>query len=140
MEEWAMTTVLFLCDDNSCRSRMAQAFVERFGEGMLLASSAGIQPAAEGDAMMRAVMRERGFDIGDVMPAGLESVEGVTFDLLVHFGCAERLPRDKVAAAEIIDWGDMPDPRGRQYADYRKVREEIGRRVMDLIRRFRVSS
>jgi len=135
-----MAKVLFLCRENSCRSRMAQAFADRFGRGALEAASAGTHPAAESDSMMKAVMRERGFDIGDERPAGIDSLKKTAFDIVVHFGCLEGEMPAGVTAGEILDWGDIPDPKGKKYAEYRAAREEIGRRVMDLIRRFRKAS
>jgi hypothetical protein len=44
-----------------------------------------------------------------------------------------------VTAGEILDWGTFPIRRG-EVRGVRAAREEIGRRVMDLIRRFRKAS
>ena len=37
--------VLFVCLDNSCRSRMAEVFANHYGSDVLRAESAGIRPA-----------------------------------------------------------------------------------------------
>jgi protein-tyrosine-phosphatase len=134
-----MKKVLFICEDNSCRSLMAEAFVARFGKGVIEAESAGIAPAKEADRMATAVMRERGFAIGKITPKGLASPHDETIDLCVHFGCPEAsLPVMPSLARR--DWGDIVDPRGQAYSVYRKVREEIGVRVMGLIREMRDNS
>ena len=59
-----MKRVLFICEDNSCRSLMAEAFVARFGRGVIDAWSAGIAPANESDRIANAVMSYRGFALG----------------------------------------------------------------------------
>lgn len=134
-----MKRVLFICEDNSCLSLMAEAFAARFGNGVIDAASAGIAPARESDRMAAAIMRERGFAVGDAAPKGLDSVSGKAVDLVVHFGCPEaNLPAS--ASGERLDWGDVADPRGKSYAAYRKAREEIGARVMALIREARGGS
>lgn len=134
-----MKRVLFICGDNSCRSLMAEAFAARFGRGVIDAVSAGVTPAGETDRMAIAVMRERGFAIEPIAPRGIGSVRNDTIDLVVHFGC----PDANLQAAysgERRDWGDVADPKGEPYAAYRKAREEIGSRVMGLIREMRASA
>ncbi len=132
-----MKKVLFVCRDNSCLSQMAEAFAARFGKGVIGARSAGISPAREGDRMARAALKERGFENGDFEPRGLDSLRGETFDLCVHFGCPEADIPLTSSGGMRLDWGDIADPRGKPYAAYRKAREEIGARVMGLIRQFR---
>jgi protein-tyrosine-phosphatase len=119
---------------------MAEAFVARFGKGVIAAGSAGVAPAKEADEMATAVMRERGFAIGKIIPRGLDSLRGETIDLCVHFGCPEACLSIAASAGDRRDWGDIDDPRGKPYAVYRKVREEIGVRVMGLIREMRDGS
>ncbi len=127
---------------------MAEAFVARFGRGVIDAWSAGIAPAKEADRMATAVMRERGFALGEIIPKGLDSIRGETIDLVVHFGCPEaglpatlslarRAGLPASSSGERRDWGDIADPRGKAYSAYRKAREEIGTRVMGLIREAR---
>jgi len=132
-----MKKVLFVCRDNSCLSQMAEAFAARFGKGIIDARSAGIHPAPAGDLMAKAAMRERGFAVGECTPRGLDSLRDVTFDLCVHFGCPEADLPAALCAEGRLDWGDIADPTGRPYAAYRKAREEIGARVLALIRQSR---
>jgi arsenate reductase len=129
--------VLFVCEDNSCLSLMAEAFAARFGKGIIDAVSAGITPGRAADRMATAVMRERGFAIGKIAIRALDSLRGETIDLCVHFGCPEESFRFAAPSGERRDWGDIDDPRGKSYAAYRKAREEIGVRVMGLIREMR---
>ncbi len=57
-----MTKVLFLCVHNSARSQMAQAFLERYGQGRFQAESAGLEPGKLNPYVVRA-MAEVGIDI-----------------------------------------------------------------------------
>jgi arsenate reductase (thioredoxin) len=57
-----MTKVLFLCVHNSARSQMAQAFLEKHGEGKFEVESAGLEPGKLNPYVIRA-MGEAGIDI-----------------------------------------------------------------------------
>ncbi|MCX6356681.1 MAG: hypothetical protein NT045_02195 [Candidatus Aureabacteria bacterium] len=132
-----MKKVLFLCRRNSCRSQVAEAFARRFGADCLDTRSAGIDPAPAVDPMAMAVLKERGFDPAGLAAKGLGSVRGMSFDVCVHFGDDINAIMGAVSCADTVDWGDIPDPEGRAYAEYRKAREDIGGRVMGLITRTR---
>lgn len=54
--------VLFVCGQNSARSQMAEAWLERLGGGHFEAHSAGIEPAPV-NPLAVAAMAERGVDI-----------------------------------------------------------------------------
>jgi arsenate reductase (thioredoxin) len=54
--------VLFVCIHNSARSQMAEAFLNKFGEGKFEAESAGIEPGKLNPIVVE-VMKEEGIDI-----------------------------------------------------------------------------
>ncbi len=54
--------VLFVCIHNSARSQMAQAYVNHFGEGKVIAESAGLEPGKLNPVVVE-VMKEDGIDI-----------------------------------------------------------------------------
>lgn len=56
--------VLFVCVHNSARSQMAEAFMWKYGKGMILAESAGIE-AGELNKFAVMVMKEASIDISD---------------------------------------------------------------------------
>ena len=57
------TSVLFICNHNAARSQMAEAWLNRLGEGRFQAESAGFEPTRVNPYVVE-VMREAGIDIG----------------------------------------------------------------------------
>ena len=57
-----MQKVLFVCIHNSARSQMAEAFLNKLGDGKFAAESAGIEPGTLNPIVAEAML-EVGFDI-----------------------------------------------------------------------------
>ncbi|HUI29888.1 MAG TPA: arsenate reductase ArsC [Candidatus Acidoferrales bacterium] len=56
------TKVLFICVHNSARSQMAEAFLNKYGNGRFIAESAGLEPGKLNPIVVDA-MKEVGIDI-----------------------------------------------------------------------------
>jgi arsenate reductase (thioredoxin) len=54
--------VLFVCVHNSARSQMAEAFLNKYGEGRYIAQSAGLEPGTMNPNVV-SVMQEIGIDL-----------------------------------------------------------------------------
>src|SRR5712675_376781 len=54
--------VLFVCIHNSARSQMAEAFLNKYGEGKYIAESAGLEPGKLNPNVVK-VMQEVGIDL-----------------------------------------------------------------------------
>ena len=75
--------VLFLSSANSARSQMAEGFLRALAGDAFEAFSAGSVPR-DLDPLAVAVMAERGIDIGDQRPKGLQEFMGkAQFDFLI---------------------------------------------------------
>ena len=59
--------ILILCTGNSCRSQMAQGFLQSFDRNLIV-NSAGTRPAEKVNIRAVRVMKEAGIDIGHHCP------------------------------------------------------------------------
>jgi arsenate reductase len=124
--------VLFACRENACRSQMASAFAQFMAGDKLDVANGGSEPAEKVNPDMVKVMHEKGIDMGFRNPRSMEeAIANDTPELIITMGCGEQCPR--VPGAKIIDW-DLPDPAGKPIEFMRDVRDEIEKKVLDLIK------
>lgn len=125
--------VLFACIGNSARSQMAEGFAKALGQGKVEARSGGSKPLGRVLPEAVAVMREKGIDISGHASKGFdEAWIRESCDLVVTMGCGEDACPAFVGK-KMVDW-DLPDPKGKPVAEFRAVRDEVERRVRDLLR------
>jgi protein-tyrosine-phosphatase len=129
--------LLFVCVENSNRSQMAEAFARRLGGNRVDARSAGSRPSGRINPRAVAFMAERGIDLTAQRSKSLDEVGSDPFDAVVTMGCGDACPW--IAAARREDWA-LPDPKSLDDAGFRQVRDEIERRVGDLLRELGVTS
>jgi len=136
--------ILFLCIHNSSRSQMAEGFARRSLAGPdCEVSSAGSEPRAVNPYAVRA-MAEKDIDISGHASKRLDAAPAPT---LVITLCAESEESCPIypAAVDVEHWG-LPDPSRAQGSDeeklsvFRRVRDEIERRVVDLAARLAAAS
>ncbi|MBS1881589.1 MAG: hypothetical protein JSS97_01370 [Actinobacteria bacterium] len=125
-----MANALFVCRQNAGRSQISQALFERAAEGRHGARSAGTTPAARVHPEVVAAMGELGIDLADRVPRGLTEEDAHWADVVVTMGCGEECPY--VPGRRYLDW-DLADPAGRPVEEVRATREEIDRRVHELV-------
>ena len=124
-------TILFACRENACRSQMAAAFARHLAGDKFHITSAGSEPAQKINPTAVEVMQEKGIDMAFRNTLLLdEAIERFRPQLLITMGCGEQCPF--VPGMERRDW-DLPDPAGRSVDFMRQVRDEIEKRVKDLI-------
>ena len=121
--------VLFVCVENSNRSQMAEAFARLQGGDGVEALSAGSRPSGRINPKALRFMAELGYDLSTHGSKSLDDIDGA-FDAVVTMGCGDSCPW--VPAARREDWA-LPDPRDMDDDGYRVVRDEIGRRVRQLL-------
>jgi arsenate reductase len=121
---------LFVCLQNAGRSQISEALFERAAEGRHQARSAGTTPASHVHPEVVAVMRELGIDLSGKMPHGLTEDDARWADVVVTMGCGEKCPY--IPGRRYVDW-DLQDPAGLPIEAVRAVRDEIERRVRDLV-------
>ncbi|HEY0517638.1 MAG TPA: arsenate reductase ArsC [Solirubrobacteraceae bacterium] len=125
-----MATVLFVCLHNAGRSQMSQALFERVADGSHAALSAGTTPAQRVHPEVVEVMRELGIDLAERKPQLLTRELAARADVIVTMGCGDECPY--IPGKRYVDW-ELPDPKGRPVEEVRATREEIARRVGELL-------
>lgn len=129
-EDRPVRRLLFVCVENACRSQMAAAFARRDAGPGVEVYGAGSDPADEVNPRTGEFMAERGLDLSRATPSSVDELPEVRFDIMVSMGCGDRCPR--APADRRIEW-DLPDPRDLPDDQFRAVRDDIERRVRDLL-------
>lgn len=128
--------VLFVCVHNAGRSQMAEAFFTQLaGERNLdaAAESAGTEPAERVHPEVVGAMREFGFDLEGKKPTVMTNEQVERADRVITMGCAvDTAACPAVFVKSVEDWA-LPDPKGRPLSEVRRIRDEIRRRVKDLL-------
>lgn len=125
-----MSRVLFVCVHNAGRSQMAEALFSKAAAGRHQARSAGSAPAERIQPEVVEAMREVGLDLSRRRPRRLEEADAAWADVVVTMGCGDACP--VLPGRRSLDW-DLPDPAGRPLEEVRRLRDEIARRVEDLL-------
>ncbi len=125
-----MTQVLFVCLHNAGRSQMSEALFERAAAGAHEARSAGTTPAERVHPEVVEAMRELGIDLSERVPQKLSMDDSLWADVVVTMGCGDECPY--VPGVRYLDW-ELDDPKGRPLEEVRVTRDEIERRVTELL-------
>ncbi|WP_373498140.1 NAD(P)H-dependent oxidoreductase [Desulfococcus sp.] len=122
--------ILFAGGRGSARNQMAGAFAQMLGGEKIDALIGCDRPAEKIDPLMEAVMAEKRIDMGFRIPESIDTaLEAGPPDMIVAMGCGD-IPSAPNAVR--VDW-DLPDPEGLDIEAMRSLRDEIEKRVSDLI-------
>ena len=127
-----MATALFVCLHNAGRSQMSAALFERAAHGRHHALSAGSEADPDGRVHPQVVevMRELSIDLSDRQPQRLTRDLAEQADVVVTMGCGDACPF--IPGKRYLDW-ELTDPKGLPADDVRAIRDDIDRRVIDLV-------
>jgi arsenate reductase len=125
-----MARVLFVCLHNAGRSQMSEALFTREAAGRHEARSAGTTPGDRVHPEVVEAMVELGIDLSRRTPRKLSRADAEWADVVVTMGCGDECPY--VPAKTYLDW-ELDDPKGRPLEEVRATREEIERRVVELV-------
>jgi arsenate reductase len=123
-------TVLFLCVHNAGRSQMALGWFNHLARGRAVAWSGGSEPANEVNPAAISVMHEVGIDLSTEFPKPWTDEIVQAADVVVTMGCGDACPLFPGKRYE--DWV-LDDPAGMGVEAVRPIRDEIGRRVRELL-------
>jgi arsenate reductase len=125
-----MANALFVCLQNAGRSQMSEALFERAAAGRHQGRSAGTTPAAHVHPEVVTAMRELGIDLSERVPHGLTEDDARWANIVVTMGCGDKCPY--IPGRRYVDW-DLSDPAGQPIEVVREIRDEIERRVAELV-------
>ena len=123
--------ILILCTGNSCRSQMAEAFLQSF-DPRLEVHSAGSRPAERVNPYAVKVMAELGFDLSGGRPKSVEEFLGQSIDYVITV-CGNARDECPVFTGEVGERVHLgfEDPAGAEGTEeeilnvFRRSREEI---------------
>lgn len=130
-----MKRVLFVCIHNAGRSQMAAAFFNKIaGErGLgLLGESAGTDPGTGVHPEVIEVMKEEGIDLSEQHPKLLTNEMVEAADRVFSMGCSIEEACPAVFFPNLEDWA-LEDPKGKPIQRVREIRNDIRKRVENLI-------
>ena len=122
--------VLFVCVHNAGRSQMAAALLDHHAQGAVHVRSAGSTPANEINPAVRDVMAELGLDLSREFPKPLTTDVVEAADVVITMGCGDACPI--FPGKRYLDW-ELTDPAGKGVDDVRPIRDDIDRRVRELL-------
>jgi arsenate reductase len=123
-------TVLFVCVHNAGRSQMAAAYLQHLAGDRIEVLSAGSAPANEVNPAAIAAMLEVGIDMSAEQPKILTDDAVQASDVVITMGCGDTCKFYPGKRYE--DWV-LEDPAGQGIDSVRPIRDEIRRRVEELI-------
>ncbi|WP_323097526.1 arsenate reductase ArsC [Intrasporangium sp. YIM S08009] len=123
-------SVLFVCIHNAGRSQMAAAYLTHLSGGAVEVRSAGSEPADQVNPSAVAAMAEEGIDITAETPKILTSEAVKESDVVITMGCGDTCPIFPGKRYE--DW-ELEDPAGKGVESVRPIRDDIRRRIVDLL-------
>ncbi|WP_290051638.1 arsenate reductase ArsC [Amycolatopsis solani] len=122
--------VLFVCVHNAGRSQMAAALLAHHAGGAVDVRSAGSAPADSINPAVREAMAEIGLDLSREVPKKLTTDAVEAADVVITMGCGDACPI--FPGKRYLDW-QLDDPAGKGVEAVRPIRDEIDRRVRELL-------
>lgn len=122
--------VMFLCVHNAGRSQMAAALLEREAAGRITVISAGSAPGETLNPAVVSALLEVGIDISSNTPKKLTDQMARESDVIITMGCGDACP--VYPGKKYLDW-ELTDPAGKSLDDVRAIRDDIERRVKELV-------
>jgi ACR3 family arsenite transporter len=139
-----MIKVMFLCTGNSCRSQMAEGLARKFGKGLMEPYSAGLLAAGVHPRAI-AAMNELGIDISGQKSKEIDEDQLRRMDVVITLcGNAEESCPWTPPEIKRLHW-PINDPVGtvgseeRIMKEFRKARDEIGARIVQLVSEFKTT-
>jgi arsenate reductase len=122
--------VLFLCTHNAGRSQMAMGFFTHLAADAATAWSGGSEPGEQVNPAAVQAMAERGIDISREYPKPWTDEIVQAADAVITMGCGDACP---IFPGRRYEEWTLDDPAGQSVEAVRAIRDEIERRVRQLL-------
>lgn len=122
--------VLFVCVHNAGRSQMAAGLVKLRSAGRIHVLSAGSSPGEQINPAVVEAMSELGVDMSEEFPKPLTDEFVQAADVVITMGCGDACPI--YPGKKYADW-ELDDPAGQDLEAVRRIRDELDKRVRELI-------
>ncbi|SEG75808.1 Protein-tyrosine-phosphatase [Thermomonospora echinospora] len=123
-------SVLFVCVHNAGRSQIAAAYLTHLAGNRIEVRSAGSEPADRVNPAVVEAMAEEGIDVSAETPKVLTGEAVQASDVVITMGCGDACPY--FPGKRYLDW-KLDDPAGQGLEAVRPIRDEIRKRVEELI-------
>ncbi len=131
-----MSTVLFVCVENTFRSVLSEALFNARAPPGWRAESAGVQAASSINPGVVDFLAEVGIEIEPRKPRQVTPEMVARASRVVTFGCLDRCPIGAEGKAE--DW-PVPGSTGKDWQQLQAIRDELRLRIEDLVTRLPVA-
>jgi arsenate reductase (thioredoxin) len=104
--------------------------LQHHASGRVTVRSAGSAPASEINPAVVEAMAEIGLDLSLAFPKPLTTAAVQASDVVITMGCGDACP--VFPGKRYLDW-QLDDPAGQDLDTVRAIRDEIDRRIRDLV-------
>lgn len=130
-----MENVLFVCVENAGRSQMAEAFFRKYAPAKFKVISAGTTPSSQLNPTVVQVMKEVGIEMMQQSPKKISSEMIENSSKTINMGCMDKESCPALFVNDVLDW-NIPDPKDKSIDDVRKIRDQILKKVLQLVESF----
>lgn len=128
--ETVVPTVLFVCVQNAGRSQLAAGILRHLAGDRVTVRTAGSAPVGDVRSSIVSALDEIGVPLGGEFPKPLTDDVVQAADYVITMGCGDACP--VYSGRRYLDW-DLEDPVGKPAAAVRRIRDDIERRVRELL-------
>jgi len=125
-------TFLFVCIENAGRSQIAEGFFKRYAPKEFKVQSAGTKPVSQINLIAIQAMKEIGMDISTQQSKELTDVMIRNSDYIINMRCMDKSFCPIIFLRKVTEW-NLEDPKGKPIEEVRQIRNEIEKRVKELV-------
>ena len=111
---------------------LAEGYFKKYVPRGFQAESAGTKPVSQINPIAIQAMKEVGIDISDQKSKEITEQMMRSSDPIINMGCMEKNFCPTLFLPKVIEW-NLEDPKGKSIEQVREIRDEIEKRVKELV-------